>query len=200
MEGTEGPPPEEEAIGQILQMATGYWISQALRTMAVLGLADHLSAKPRTAHELAEQSNAHAQSLNRLLRALCALSLCTRDGEDRIGLTRLGELLRTDAPDSLKSSVLMLTAPYHQRTWEKLPEAVRRSEPTFARVYGVGFWEYLAAHPEEGVLFDAAMSEDAEEHAEALLAACDLSGVDTIVGVRVRGGQDAPDRYGLERN
>ena len=40
MEGTDRPPPEEV----IDQMATGYMISQAIRTMAVLGLADHLSA------------------------------------------------------------------------------------------------------------------------------------------------------------
>ena len=44
MEGTDGVPPEE-AIGQ---MATGYWISQVIRTMAVLGLADHLAAGART--------------------------------------------------------------------------------------------------------------------------------------------------------
>jgi O-methyltransferase domain/Dimerisation domain len=183
MESTEGPPPEE-AVGQ---MALGYWISQAIRTMAVLGLADHLAAGPRTVDELAEQSSAHAPSLDRLLRALCALSLCARDAEGRVRLTQLGELLRSDAPDSFKSSVLMITAPHIQRAWEKLPDAVRTGEPAFARIHGIGFWEYLVAQPEEGALFDAAMSGDAEERAEALLAACDLSGVDTIVDVG--GGQ-----------
>jgi hypothetical protein len=93
MEGTEGPPPEE-AIGQ---MGIGYWISQALRTMAVLGLADHLAAGPRTADELAGQSGAHAPSLDRRLRALSVLGLCARDGEGRVHLTQLGELLRSDA-------------------------------------------------------------------------------------------------------
>ena len=183
MESTEGPSPEE-AVGQ---MALGYWISQALRTMAVLGLADHLSAGPRTVDELAGQSGAHAPSRDRLLRALSALSLCARDEEGRVRLTQLGELLRSDAPDSWKSSVLMITAPHIQRAWEKLPEAVRTGEPAFARIHGVGFWDYLATHPEEGALFDAAMSGDAEERAEALLAACDLSGVNTIVDVG--GGQ-----------
>jgi hypothetical protein len=183
MEGTDGVPPEE-AIGQ---MATGYWISQVLRTMAVFGLADHLAAGARTTEELGEQSGAHAPSLDRLLRALSALGLCVRDDEGRVRLTQLGERLRSDVPDSMKSSVLMLTAPSFQRTWEKLPDAVRRGEPTFARVHGVSFWDYLAAHLEEGALFDAVMTEDAQERAEALLAACDLSGVDTIVDVG--GGQ-----------
>ena len=183
MEGTDRPPPEEV----IDQMATGYMISQAIRTMAVLGLADHLSAGPRTVDELASESGAHARSLDRLLGALSALGLCVRDDEDRVRLTQLGELLRSDAPDSMKPNVLMISAPHMQRAWEKLPDAVRNGEQTFARVHGVGFWEYLAAHPEEGALFDAAMSGNAEKRAEALLAACDLSGVDTLVDVG--GGQ-----------
>ncbi len=58
MGGTDRLPPEEAMV----QMAIGYWISQAIRTMAVLGLADHLSAGPRTADELAGESCAHAQA------------------------------------------------------------------------------------------------------------------------------------------
>lgn len=177
MEGTGRVPPEEAMV----QMVVGYWISQAIRAMAVLGLADHLAAGPRTTDELSGQSGAHAPSLDRLLRALSALGLCARDDERRVRLTPLGERLRSDAPNSLKPYVLMITAPWLQRTWQELPDAVRNGEPTFARVHGVGFWDYLAAHPEEGALFDAAMSGGAEERAEALLAACDLSGVNTIV-------------------
>ncbi len=183
MEGTDGLPPQEAMV----RMVIGSWISQAIRTMAVLGLADHLAAGPRTADELAGESGAHAPSLDRLLRALSALGLCVRDDEGRVRLTPLGECLRSDAPNSLKPYVLMIAAPWLQRTWEKLPDAVRTGEPTFTQVHGVGFWDYLAAHPEEGALFDAAMSGGAEVRAEALLAACDLSGVGTIVDVG--GGQ-----------
>ena len=64
---------------------------------------------------------------------------------------------------------------------------MRTGEPTFPRVHSGGFWDYLAAHPEEGALFDAAMSEGASAPAEALLAACDLSSVGTVVDVG--GGQ-----------
>ena len=71
MEGTDRPPPEEV----IDQMATGYMISQAIRTMAVLGLADHLCAGPRTVDELAGESGAHARSLDRLLGP-CPPSVC----------------------------------------------------------------------------------------------------------------------------
>src|SRR5215212_11601710 len=81
-------------------MATGYWVSQAVRAMAVLSLADHLASGPRTAADLAEATGAHAPSLARLLRALVALGLCGREVSGRFRLTPLGETLRSDVPDS----------------------------------------------------------------------------------------------------
>jgi hypothetical protein len=52
----------------VSQMATGYWISQAVRAMAILGLADHLASGPRTATNLAEERPARTP---RVLRASC---------------------------------------------------------------------------------------------------------------------------------
>jgi hypothetical protein len=171
----------------VSQMATGYWISQAVRAMAILGLADHLASGPRTAADLAEETGAHAPSLARLLRTLVALGLCERDDAGGVYLTPLGEAMRSDVPDSARSFVLFITAPWVERGWEELPQAVRTGEPTFSHVHGVGFWDYLGAHPEEGALFDAAMSGGASARAEALLAARDLSSIGTVVDVR--GGQ-----------
>jgi DNA-binding MarR family transcriptional regulator len=144
--GTDGLPPR----AVVSQMATGYWTSQTVRAMAVLGLADHLATGSRTAEDLAEETGAHAPSLGRLLRALVALGLCEREAAGRVRLTPLGEAMRSDVPDSARSFVLMITAPWVERGWQDLLHAVRTGEPTFPRVHSVGFWDYLAAHPEEG--------------------------------------------------
>ena len=181
--GTDNLPPR----AAVSQMATGYWVSQAVRAMAVLSLADHLASGPRTAADLAEATGAHAPSLARLLRALVALGLCGREATERFRLTPLGEALRSDVPDSARSFVLFFTAPWFERGWEELPHAVRTGEPTFPRVHGAGFWDYLGAHPEDGALFDAAMSEGASARAEALRAVRDLSSIGTVVDVG--GGQ-----------
>ncbi|MBA2278651.1 MAG: methyltransferase, partial [Chloroflexia bacterium] len=102
-------------------------------------------------------------------------------------LTTRGELLRSDTPDSMRPFALAISAPHVQRAWDELPEAIRTGEPTFPRVHGLGFWDYLAAHPEEGALFDGAMSGVVGSRAQALLAARDLSAVGTLVDVG--GGQ-----------
>ena len=124
---TDGLPPR----AAVSQMATGYWVSQAVRAMAVLGLADHLACGPRTAADLAEATGAHAPSLARLLRTLVALGLCGRDDAGRVRLTPLGEAMRSDVPGSVWSFVLFITAPWVERGWEELPHAVRTGEPTF---------------------------------------------------------------------
>ena len=181
--GPEGLTPR----AAVSQMATGYWISQTVRAMAVLDLADHLAAGPRTADGLARATGAHTPSMARLLRALVALGLCGRDDAGRVRLTPRGEAMRSDVPDSARSFVLFITAPWVERGWEELPHAVRTGEPTFPRVHGVGFWDYLGAQPENGALFDAAMSGGASARAEALRAVRDLSSVGTVVDVG--GGQ-----------
>src|SRR5918993_918013 len=77
--------------------------------------------------------------------------------------------------------------PIWPRRPARTPRAVRAGEPTFPRVHGAGFWAYRGAHPEDGAIFDAAMSEGASARAEALRAARDLSSIGTVVDVG--GGQ-----------
>jgi hypothetical protein len=83
--------------------------------------------------------------------------------------------------------VRMSTSAWFPRTLEELPHAIRTGAPTFPRVYSVGFWDYLAAHPEEGAIVASALTADSPTRAAALLATCDFSGGGTVVDVA--GGQ-----------
>lgn len=164
------------------RLIEGVWASLAVRAMATLGLADHLAEGPRSIEELADATGLHAPSLTRLVRALTALGLC-RDDAGHVQLTPMGNVLRTDAPESLRAYARMCTAPYVTRSWEELPHALRTGESPFPRVHGMGFWEFLAAYPDEGAIFDDAMTEGAESRARALLAARDLRAIGTVVDV-----------------
>jgi hypothetical protein len=181
--GTEGLPPRE-AVQQLLNAA---WAAHAVRAMAALGLADRLAAGPRTPGALADATGAHAPTLARFLRTLAALGLCATEADGRVRLTPRGEVLRADAPGSVRPYALAIHAPHVDRAWDDLPEAVRTGEPAFPRVHGLGLWDYLAARPEEQALFDAAMTGGADVRARALLEARDLSGIGTLVDVG--GGQ-----------
>lgn len=176
---TEGLPPKEAAW----RLVTASWISHTVRAMAVLGVADRLATGPRTAAELAAEIGTDPGATAGLLRALAGLGLCAHDSAGRARLTPLGEAFRADAPGSARPNALVMAAPYMERAWHALPEAVRTGEAVFPRVHGVGFWDYLAAHPEEGTAFDAAMTAGADGRARALLAARDLAGLGTLADI-----------------
>ena len=180
--GTDALPPHEAAW----QLLTASWITHAVRAMAVLGLADHLAAGPRTVGELAEATGTDPPTLGRLLSALTDLGLCAEDHHRRVRLTPTGEFLRRDVPGSVRPFALGIMGPFMERVWHELPDAVRTGEPVFPHVYGLGFWDYLAANPEEGARFDAAMSGGAERAGE-LMAARNLADLGTLVDVG--GGQ-----------
>jgi len=167
------------------RLIEGLWASLAVRAMATLGLADHLTQGPCSIEVLADATGLHAPSLNRLVRALTALGLCRDDGDGagRVALTPMGDVLRTDAPESLRAYARMCTAPYVTRSWEELPSALRTGESPFPRIHGMGFWEFLAVYPDEGAIFDDAMTGGAESRARALLSARDLTTIGTVVDV-----------------
>lgn len=181
--GTEGLP----ARAAVQQMVTMYFISHIVRAMAELRLADHLAAGPCTITALAEVTGTHAPTLTRFIRALASLGFCETGESGDVRLTERGALLRADAPDSMRPFALAIGAPYVQRAWDVLPEAIHTGQPTFPVVHGMGFWEYLSARKEEGTRFDGAMSGAVVLRAQALLTARDLSGIGTVVDVG--GGQ-----------
>ncbi len=89
--GTNGAVPLNVSL---LQMMTGYWVSQAIYAAAKLGVADLLADGPRPVKELSSASNAHAPSLKRLLRTLASIGIFTETHPDVFGLTPMAELLR----------------------------------------------------------------------------------------------------------
>jgi hypothetical protein len=99
----------------------------------------------------------------------------------------MGTTLRADTPESMQVYVRMSTSAWFPRALEELPHAIRTGEPMFPCIYGVGLWDYLAAHTEERAIVASALTADSPTRAAALLATCDFSGVGTVVDVA--GGQ-----------
>ena len=92
----------------LFQMATGYWISQAIYVAAKLGIADLLKDGPQSSVALAAATGSDAPSLFRLMRALASVGVFSQLGTDRFTLSRLAESLRTDTPASLRAMVITI--------------------------------------------------------------------------------------------
>ena len=78
-------------------MITGFWVSQLVRAVAELNLAEHLADGSLSAAELAEREGSEPDSTFRLLRAAAALGLLIRDEHHRFHSTPLLATLRRDA-------------------------------------------------------------------------------------------------------
>jgi hypothetical protein len=62
----------------LFQMATGYWISQAIYVAAKLGIADMLKDEPQSCVALAAATGSDAPSLFRLMRASASVGVFSR--------------------------------------------------------------------------------------------------------------------------
>jgi len=157
--------------------------AQALYVAAKLGLADLLKDGPKSGGELANRTGAHEPSLRRLLRALESLGVFSQNAAGHFENTDLSETLQTDHPESIRAWVIFLGSPFLWKPWGELYETVMSGQPAVNRVYGNSFWSYLAAHPDDAAVFNAAMSAGSEMTVPWILQAYDFSRFERIVDV-----------------
>jgi hypothetical protein len=167
---------------QFSRMLSGYWISQALYVAAKLGLADLVKSGPRSADDLAKATGTHAPSLYRLLRALASVGVFAEEHDRRFASTPLADCLRSDLAGSQRSLAIMM-GEEHFASYGRLIDSVKTGETAFDKIYGVGVFEFLAQHPEQGRIFDEAMVGVHGQETAAMLAAYDFSEIGTLADV-----------------
>lgn len=178
-----GVPPALPPPVQLFLMSEGVVISTALSLAAELGIADLLADGPRSGEELAQATSTHPRSLHRLLRLLGSVGVFTEAQPGRFALTPLGECLRSTVPGSMRSWLRMVGLKVWFHTYAEALHSLRTGEPAFARSVGMEFFDYLATHPQEGEIFNAAMSDFGRGVAAAVVQEYDFSGVDKAVDV-----------------
>jgi len=151
---TRRPKPQQT----MLDLITGYWVSQMVFVAASLGIADVLAKGPKTSKAIAEQVGAHAPFVHRLLRALASVGVFAETPNGRFRLTPAAATLRSGVPGSLRDFALMMVDDYNWAGWGALLHGVRTGGVAFEHVQGQRFFEYLVAHPEKERRFSASMA------------------------------------------
>jgi SAM-dependent methyltransferase len=165
----------------VLWMVRGAWVSLCLRAACELGVLDVVD-RARTATEVAEAVTADPASVQRLLRVLVDLDLLRRDGE-HYSVTPKGAVLRRGHPSGLRDLALMQTVAPNLTAWSHASDAVRHGRSVYEEHTGMTNWAWLAAHPDEESVFNAAMARRAALQVEAIRAAFDLSSTRLVVDV-----------------
>ncbi|MFC9914460.1 methyltransferase [Streptomyces sp. NPDC127197] len=192
------PATAAQVTDELLELSLGYLYSAALHTAARFHIADHLGAGPRTAGELAAVAGLDASYLYRVLRLLATKGVFREDDEARFHLTPLAQLLRTDAEQSLRDYVLVRGEPVFWQSAARLHEAVRTGTNAFESVYGVPFYDHIAADPELGRAFNSSMAAFSQVLSDTVVDSFDFSGCTSAVDVG--GGRGGLLRTVLLRN
>ena len=172
---------------EVVWMVRGAWVSLCVRAVCELGVVDALD-EPRTLDELATRTSSDPDALARLLRVMTDLGLVAAE-DGRFAATGRGEVLRVGHPSGLRNLALMQTELPNLSAWRHLADAIRSGTSVFEKLHGQSSWQWLASHPEQEAVFNAAMARRAALQATAIRAAVDLSSVGLVVDVG--GGQGA---------
>ena len=181
------PSPQEA----ILNLALGYLASRGLHVATELGIADLLKDGPKSIAELARATGAHQHSLYRLLRMLAGHGVFAEEPSGQFRLTPMASVLQVGAAGSVHDAVQMIgdmagdgswwAAVGHQR------HSVMTGESGFTYVHGMGFFDYLAQHPEAGTWFDRGLANFATVENAAIVSSYDFGQFRRVVDVG--GGQ-----------
>jgi hypothetical protein len=184
-------------VAEITQLLWGYRVSQALYVTARLGVYDVVRDAPKLPGEIAQQVGADEGALLRVMRALTTKGILVEDERGRFAATPLGELLRSDHPQSVRDLAIQLLQPAPWAAWGDLYNTVRTGEPAFDRVHGEPLFDYLQRRPDESARFNAAMASNSRNALPAILEAYDFSAFSRLTDVG--GGRGTLLRGILER-
>lgn len=166
----------------LFQMATGYWLSQAIYVAAKLGIADILGKRPQSSVELAAATCCDSSSLFRVLRALSSAGVFAQVGADSFALTGLGNSLRSNVPGSLRAIVITI-GEIHYQACGALLHTVKTGSPAFNRLFGATLFEHLQNNTHDSAAFNKGMTDLSSLVAHAVLIAYDFSGISSVVDV-----------------
>jgi len=168
---------------RLMQMIFGFTVARSISVAAEFRIADYLKDGPKTADELAQLSSVHPRSLYRLLRALAGSGVFAEDSAGRFTLTELGDLLRTDHPESLRGFAELMADAVNFETWADLSYSVKTGEPAFPHRNNALWFEWLGHNPEEAKRFHDAMTSLSAGAVAAVVEAYDFSGISRLVDV-----------------
>jgi hypothetical protein len=182
-------PPE----ARLWDLMRGTMTAKALAVASDLGIADALADGPRSSTNLAAEKGADADTLHRVLRALASDGVFSEGEPGVFSNTEASELLRRDRGDGWPEFAHLFGGVFAAAIAGLDP---RTRGETFSERFEMDFWSWLAAHPDERGVFDAAMAGGKERSAERLAG---LEWRDDETVVDVGGGNGALLRALLQR-
>jgi len=167
----------------VMQILGGAYVAGAISCLAQMGIPDLVEAGPKSADELAKQIGADAQALYRLMRATASVGVLSEGPDGKFSETPMSAVLRSNGNPSLRAIAMLGNREWHSRGWSRLEYCVRSGKQALEQIYGTHTFDFFKNNPEEGKIFNDAMTGYSTIDSPALAAAYDFSGIHSIVDV-----------------
>jgi len=172
-----------EAQLLLSQLLFGKQLTYALSGIARLGVADHMDATPQAIDAIAAKTNAHAPSLYRVMRLLASMGVFKEGPPRHFALTQAGELLKSDAPGTLRYFAMMFGDEWTTRAYEHFTDILRDGGDGVTKAYGKHVFDLLAERPDQLATFQAAMTSGSTMAGRAITEAYDFSSITLLADV-----------------
>jgi hypothetical protein len=168
--------------GHFMQLLMGKVTTYTLSAVARLGIADYMDVEPQPVASIAAASGVKADMLYRVLRLLASVGVVSQQG-DAFGLTPVGELLRSDAPHSLRHIATMMGDPWTTDSYQRIYQTLQTGTDGVTLAYGKHAFALFEQDVEQGANFHAAMTSFTRSMVGALLESFDFSGIAKLADV-----------------
>jgi hypothetical protein len=173
----------------LIERIFAFMETTALMAAAKIGLPDALADEPLSPQEVAAKIGVGEQAVARLMRDLTGTGVLRSTGTGRYALTDLGQFLRSDVPGSARAFYQMFGGPLGQGMIGGEAPLVNPGKTAFEQILGAPIFEYMAAHPDDGTIFNNAMVSIGSAIGTPPIHAYDFSGLSQIVDVGGGHGQ-----------
>ncbi len=167
----------------LMQMIMGKVKTQLIFVAAKLKIADLLKEGGKSVEELAETTSTHSQTLYRILRALASLGVFAERDARTFEMTQVAERLRSDHPNSVRPLADFFGSEWHNRAWSHLLNNVQTGKCAFETVFKTSVFNYLENNPEEGEVFNYAMSSFSKQKSINIAESYDFTNFKSLVDV-----------------
>jgi hypothetical protein len=174
---------------EVVVASARFTLAAAIRAAASLDLASALRGGPRPAVEVAEAVGLDRRMCGMLLGALASEGIFSEHEPGVFALNPAAEALLPTNQGGRREVILGWTAhPAVYRALERVDEGVRTGRPTFEIVHGMGFFQWLAAHPVEEQAYQAAVGGQDPREFASLFDHVDLAQYGVVADIGGGGG------------
>jgi hypothetical protein len=170
----------------IIEMVQNFYVSRAIGVAADLNLAEHLRNSEKSIKELATLTNAHEESLYRLMRMLSSQGVFVETKNKCFKNNRLSKSL-LDQQDSMRHMIIHQVNGINWNMFKELDHVVKTGENAAQKVLGMDVFEYLEKNPDKNEIYNHAMTNSSLMLSYAILSEYNFSKSRSIIDIG--GGQ-----------